>query len=372
MTPTIAVIGAGMGGLTAAAALRSIGCAAPVFEQAPSFARVGAGIQLSANALRAIEPFGAVPALRAIANPPSGIRNHRWDTDELLSEVPVGEEYEARYGAPYLLLHRGDLHATLATMVAPETIQLGKRLRDLHRRADGIELVFEDGSTFRADGVVGADGIHSRVHDILFDTQAAHYSGHVAYRAVFPASLVPAPIGDKVTKWWGDDRHIVIYAITRGEEVYVVAIVPEAEQTGESWSQMGDTEVLRKAFEGFPEMVQTVLKACPAASRLGINVRDPLPRWSDGPVVLLGDACHPMTPYMAQGAAMAMEDAVVLARCLEGGAPLDVAFRQFERTRLDRTSLVQAGSAANPVLGTEDLGWLYGYDAWTTALAAEI
>jgi salicylate hydroxylase/6-hydroxynicotinate 3-monooxygenase len=174
---------------------------------------------------------------------------------------------------------------------------------------------------------------------------------------------------DKTAKWWGEDRHIVIYLISRGDEVYFVTSLPEDAPPGESWSAKGDMAALRQAFEGFPDTVQTVLKACPEAWRWGIYVRDPLPRWADGPVVLLGDACHPMTPYMAQGAAMAMEDAVVLARCLEGGTPVAAAFSRYERTRHSRASRVQTTSASNPVLGQTDLGWLYSYDAWTAPLA---
>ncbi|MEW6471991.1 MAG: FAD-dependent monooxygenase [Actinomycetota bacterium] len=366
--PVIAVVGAGIGGLTAAAALKAAGCEVHVFEQAPAFARVGAGIQLSANAVKTITPFGIVDALRALTVPMGTVHYRTWDTDEILTEIPV-EAHEDTYGAPFFQLHRGDLHANLVTMVAPESIHLGKRLRDLRRPADGVELIFDDGTSFRADGVVGADGIHSRVLELLFEVPPPQFSGRVAYRTVFPTSLLPPGTIERTVKWCGPDRHIVIYTITRGEEVYFVTSVPEPAPTGESWSAKGDMDELRQAFEGFPDTVQTVLKGCPEAYRWGIYVRDPLPHWTDGPVALIGDACHPMTPYMAQGAGMAMEDAVVLARCVEAGPSLAAAFERYERTRHDRASRVQTTSATNPMMGKDDLTWLYGYDAWATPLA---
>jgi len=369
--PTIAVVGAGMGGLTAAAALASVGCQVQVFEQAPAFARVGAGIQLGANGARTIAPFGIVPALRELTSPMETVQYRTADTDELLTELPGGEAHEAAYGAPFLQLHRGDLHAHLTTMVSPESVHLGKRLRDLRHAAEDVELVFEDGTSFRADGVVGADGLHSRVLEILFGATPARYSGKVAYRTVFPVSLLPAGTVQRTTKWVGPDRHIVIYTITRGEEVYFVTSVPESDPAGDSWSAKGDMGTLRQSFEGFPETVQIVLKGCPEVWRWGIYVRDPLPRWVDGPVALLGDACHPMTPWMAQGAGMAMEDAVVLARCVAGGGPLAQAMERYERTRHERASRVQVTSATNPLMGKDDLTWLYGYDAWTVPLADE-
>lgn len=365
--PTVAVIGAGMGGLTAAAALRRAGIDAHVFEQAPAFARVGAGIQISPNAFRALESFGVGPALRRIGVAPVALCNRTWDTDELLNEVPGGDAAERRYGVPYLLAHRADLHAVLVSMVSPEALHLNKRLADLRPTPDGVELAFADGSAFRADVVVGADGIHSRVHELLFDTPAPHFSGRVAYRSVFPAARVPFPLSDKASKWWGEDRHIVIYAINGGDEVYFVTSLPEDAPPGESWSAKGDMAELRRAYAAFPDTVRGVLDACPESWRWGIYVRNPLPRWTDGPIALLGDACHPMTPYMAQGAAMAMEDAVVLARCLDGGDPA-AGLRRYERTRRERADRVQTTSAVNPVMGRTDLDWLYGYDAWTTPL----
>jgi 2-polyprenyl-6-methoxyphenol hydroxylase-like FAD-dependent oxidoreductase len=221
--------------------------------------------------------------------------------------------------------------------------------------------------------VVGADGVHSVVREILFGSDRPIHRGRIAYRGVFPAALLKgADLGPSRTKWWGPDRHIVIYYTTRNhDEVYFVTSVPEPLDwlTSESWSATGDVAELRAAYVGFHADVQSVLAACPTCHKWAILERDPLPRWSDGRVVLIGDACHPMTPYMAQGGATAIEDAVVLARCLAEDE-LERAFERFEAHRKPRTSRIQAISSANTWLRQHepDTDWLYGYDAWEVAL----
>jgi salicylate hydroxylase/6-hydroxynicotinate 3-monooxygenase len=371
--PRIAVVGAGMGGLTAAAALARVGCEVHLFEQAPEFARIGAGIQLGANALAALLPLGPVDRLKEIAVPPAGAQNRSAADDALLGEMPIGDRYEKLYGAPYLQLHRGDLHAVLfetaEKALPPDAVHLGYTLTEVGHDDSGAELRFADGGRFRADAVVGADGIHSRVQDYVCTAPAPEFTGRVAYRAVFPAELLPERFGPWAVKWWGEDRHIVIYEISKGAEIYFVTSLPESDPAVTSWSATGDMDKLRQAFATFPRTVRSVLERCPGAHRWGIYVRQPLPTWTRDHAVLLGDACHPMTPYMAQGAGMAIEDAVVLARCVGAGGDLEMAFTRYEATRRDRAGRVQAESNHNPVMGSRDLGWLYGYDAWTTPLA---
>ncbi len=371
-TSAIAIIGAGLGGLTAAAALRRVGMNVTVYEQAGQFARIGAGIQMSPNAMRVNRALGLEAMLRTAAFRPGAWTNREWDTGEVKFEFPLGDAAEARYGAPYLLLHRGDLHAALASLLPAGCVVLGKQLTDLRQAAGEVSLLFADGTAARADAVVGADGVHSRVRDILLGPGAPRFSGRVAYRAVFSASRLEKPVGDN-TKWWGPDRHIVIYYVTpRCDELYFVTSVPEPEWRRESWSATGDVETLRAAFAGFHPDVRRVLAACPQAHKWAILEREPLPAWSDGRVVLIGDACHPMTPYMAQGAAMAMEDAAVLSRCLAGvdADGIAEAFGRFEQSRKERASRVQLGSHQNRFMsGQTDPDWLYGYDAWQAPLA---
>jgi salicylate hydroxylase/6-hydroxynicotinate 3-monooxygenase len=233
--------------------------------------------------------------------------------------------------------------------------------------ADGsIRLDFANGLRADADAVVGADGVHSVVRDTLFGGNTPTFTGRIAYRTVYPATLLNGCRIDDCTKWWGPDRHIVIYYVKPDRsEVYFVTSQPEPGFALESWSATGDVNVLRAAFGDFHPQVQQVLVSCPAVHKRPLVDHDPLPRWSEGNVTLLGDACHPMTPYMAQGAAMAFEDAAVLSRCLDGvdRAGVADAFRRFESTRLPRTSRVQLSSRNNTWLRDRtDPDWVYGYD----------
>lgn len=373
MSLTFAIIGAGMGGLTAAAALHRRGFDVRVYEQAARFVRLGAGIQMSPNAMRVLRGIGLEARIRAKAFQPHSWTNREWDTGAMKYELPLGTDAEARYGAPYLLMHRGDLHEALVSAVPAERIERGKKLVDLDWRSGGVELRFADGTKAQADAVVAADGIHSQVRELWLGKERANYTGRVAYRTTFPAALLNGYSIDECCKWWGPDRHIVIYYVTANrDEVYFVTSVPEPGFTVESWSATGDLDKLREAFSGFHEQVRRVVNACPAVHKWAIVDRDPLTRWGEGPMVLLGDAGHPMTQYMAQGAATSMEDAVLLARCVEA-TPDDIpgAFRRYERVRRARTSEIQGTSQKNTWMREKtDPGWVYGYDAWTEPLPA--
>jgi 6-hydroxynicotinate 3-monooxygenase len=371
MQPSLAIIGAGMGGLTLAAALHQRGFAVRVYEQTPKFVRLGAGIQMSPNAVRVLRGIGLEERIRARAFQPRSWTNREWDTGTLTNELVLGADAEAKYGAPYLLMHRGDLHEALASRVPPELISLDKKLTDVDWRGSAVTLRFSDGSSAQADAVIAADGIHSRVREQWRGHERANFTGRVAYRTTFPASLLGGYPIDECCKWWGPDRHIVIYYVTANrDEVYFVTSVPEPEFTVESWSATGDLTTLRAAFTGFHEQVRRVVEACPRVHKWAIVDRDPLPRWGEGRMVLLGDAGHPMTQYMAQGAATAMEDAVLLTRCLEAG-PDDIpaAFRRYETVRRERTAQIQGTSQKNTWMReATDPDWVYGYDAWTAPL----
>ncbi|MSQ06548.1 MAG: FAD-binding protein [Dehalococcoidia bacterium] len=375
---SVAIIGAGIGGLTAAATLRQAGINVQVYEQARQFGPVGAGIQMMPNSMKVLRGIGLEAGLRRVAFAPCSHLNRRGDTGEVTNELAMPE---ARYGAPYLCMHRATLHAALASAVPNSCLHLGHKLVGLEQRGDGVELAFASGARAQADAVVGADGVHSVVRDIILGAEQRPCNrGRVAYRGVFPASLLGGlDLGASRTKWWGKDRHMVIYYTTAArDEVYFVTSVPEPLEwmTPESWSTTGDMTVLRQAYREFHPDVRAVLEACPACHKWAILEREHFPRWSAGRVALLGDACHPMTPYMAQGAATSMEDAAVLARCLAGvdGQDIEAAFRRYEAHRKPRTSKIQAISSANTWMKTKepDTDWLYGYDAWTAALGATI
>jgi 6-hydroxynicotinate 3-monooxygenase len=372
---SVAIVGAGMGGLATAAALHRAGIGVSVYEQASKFARLGAGIQIGCNAMKVLRGLGLEPLMRASAFYPRSWNNREYDNGDVRFDMIFGEAAEQRYGAPYLLGHRGDLHAALASAVPDAAIHLDHRVVDIDQRADhGVRLTFANGKSVEADAVVAADGVHSFVSDQLFGKDEANFTGRIAYRTVFPAALLNGyEIGD-CTKWWGPDRHIVIYYVKPDRsEVYFVTSQPEPGFTVESWSAMGDVNEVRKDYDDFHPEVRHVLAACPSVHKWALFDRDPQTRWSQGNITLLGDACHPMTPYMAQGAAMAIEDAAVLSRCLKDvdRDGVETAFRRFEATRKPRTSRVQLSSRTNTWLKTRtDPDWVYGYDAWNEPLAA--
>jgi 6-hydroxynicotinate 3-monooxygenase len=371
--PRIAIVGAGMGGLAAAAALRRVGIEVAVYEQAAQFARIGAGIQIGCNAMKVLRELGLEQRLRAQSFYPRSWNNRDWRTGEVKFDMIFGESAERKFGAPYLLAHRGDLHAALASAVPGECVRLGHKLVGLDQTGDGVRLNFANGVESDADALIGADGVHSLVRELLFGASPVIFTGRIAYRTTYPAALLDGQAIDDCTKWWGEDRHIVIYYVKPDRsEVYFVTSQPEPDFTIESWSAKGDVRALRAAFEGFNPQVTNVLAACPDVHKRAIVDRHALQRWADRNVTLLGDACHPMTPYMAQGAAMAIEDAAVLSRCLDGVERDGVAdaFRRFEATRRERTARVQQTSRTNTWLKEKtDTDWVYAYDAWTVPLA---
>src|SRR5262245_44968414 len=279
-----------MGGLTLAAALHRRGFDVRVYEQAPAFVRVGAGIQMSPNAMRVLRGIGLEQTIRATAFQPHSWTNREWNSGAMKYELPLGADAETRYGAPYLLMHRSDLHAALVSGVPADRVSLGKTLVDLDWRGDGVAMRFADGSRARADAVIAADGIHSRVRELWLGPETPNFTGRVAYRTTFPATLLDGHAIDECCKWWGPDRHVVVYyATATRDDVYLVTSVPEPDFTVESWSATGDLERLRDAFSGFHAQVRRVVGACPRVHKWAIVDRAPLPCWGEGPMVLLGD-----------------------------------------------------------------------------------
>ena len=374
----IAIVGAGMGGLAAAASLRKAGIDVTVYEQARQFTRLGAGIQIGCNAMQVLRGLGLEERLRGDTFYPRSWSNRDWKSGEVLFDITFGPSAESKYGAPYLLAHRGDLHAALASAVPEEVVRLEHRLTGLEATASGgVRLSFANGHVADADAAIGADGVNSIVRSLLFGDGDPSFTGRIAYRTVYPARLLNSGLGGyeigNCTKWWGEDRHIVVYPVKPDRsEVYFVTSQPEPGFEIESWSARGDTGVLRAAFEGFHPEVQRVLAAAPDVHKRPLVERAPLERWTEGNVALLGDACHPMTPYMAQGDAMAIEDAAILSRCLEGmdrdGVP--AALQRYQATRQERTARMQLTSRQNRWgKGETDVDWVYGYNAWEAPLA---
>jgi 2-polyprenyl-6-methoxyphenol hydroxylase-like FAD-dependent oxidoreductase len=370
---SVSVIGAGIGGMAVTVALRQAGFDAQVYEQAPRFARIGAGIQMLPNSCTVLRGLGVLEGLERTSFAPYSHLNREWDTGELKRELPMPRDL---YGAPFLCMHRADLHQALCDPVPAEAIHFDKKLVGIEPRGARVELAFADGSHILSDAVIGADGVHSVVREIIIGPDKPIHKGAIAYRSVFDSSrLGGRDLGPSRTKWWGPDRHIVIYytAADRSQVYFVTSVhEPSGWITEESWSAQGEVAEVREAYAGFHEDVRAVLDACPDCHKWAILEREPLANWSSGPVVLLGDACHPMTPYMAQGGASAIEDAAVLVRCLVevDGSDVERAFRIYEDHRKARTSRIQAISSANTWMngGNDDTSWLYGYNAWTAPL----
>lgn len=375
-----AVVGGGIGGLATALALLQAGWDVRVYEQAAARAEVGAGIQLAPNCTRILRGLGVLPAVEREAVRPTTFEFRRWDDGALLSATPLGDPVERSYGAPYLHAHRADLVAALAARVPADRVDVGRRCVDV---TPGGELSFADGSRERADLVVGADGIHSVVRRALFGDERPRFTGHVAYRGLVPAGRVPS-LERRCTVHLGPGAHLVHYFVSGGRFLNVVGVVEEGAWTRESWTDRGDVGELRAAFAGWSPVVTGIIAALDAPLKWALFDRDPFPRWSRGVVTLLGDACHPMLPYGAQGAAQAIEDAAALAARLADSPDVPAALGRYEAARRDRTARVQEISRANgerfhlpdgprqrdrdAAMATSfglspDIDWLYGYDA---------
>lgn len=369
----IGILGGGIGGLTAAIALRRAGREVLVFEQASRYARVGADVNLTPNAVRALDGLGLGAAVRDRAAWPRFRIGRVWDTGEEVSRLAMAEA-ERRHGAPHLTLHRADLLAALESALPAGCIALGRRAVAVTPERDGVAIHFADGREARLMALVGADGIRSVTRAALHGEAQARFTGIVAFRAVVPASrLEGLPDLDSVTTWWGPGprSQIVAFPLNRGEDIFVFATVAQESWRQESWTQPGSADELRELYADYHPQARRLLDACDAVLKTALWERDPLPFWSQGRITLLGDACHPVLPFMGQGACQAVEDAVVLARCVAAEADTARAFRRYEQARRARAARIQLGSRESDWLrkaGHAD--WVHGYDAWADLPAA--
>ncbi len=367
------IAGGGVGGLAAAIALRKRGHEAIVLEKAQRYARVGADVNLTPNAVRALDGLGVGAALRETAARPTFRISRDWDTGRETSRLPMGDEAERRYGAPQLTIHRADLLAALERQLPEGVVHHGACVESVSVDTDKPIARLTSGETLEADVLIGADGIHSLVRLALFGPEEPEFTGVVAYRAVVPCDrLAGLPNLDAFTKWWGPDpaTQIVAFPLTRGEEIFVFATVPADDWRHESWTMPGEVAEFRDRYRGFYGEARALIDACDGVMKSALYVRDPLPVWGRGAVTLLGDACHPMMPFMAQGACQAIEDAVVLARALsEIDGSIRMRLRAYEEARKPRTAAIQIGSRGNDWLRTGgNADQVYGYDAWGIVL----
>jgi 6-hydroxynicotinate 3-monooxygenase len=369
----IAVVGAGLGGLTCAGFLQRQGFPVTVYEQAPAFSRIGAGIILSANVMKVLRRLGLERALLDVRIRPDAFVSRASDSGATLHELTLDAESEARFGAPYINIHRGDLHGVLETALEPGTIAFNHCLTGLERKGSALELAFANGARHPADIVVGADGITSKVRESLLGSEPPRFTGRVAHRAIFPAARLNGSTIRDCTKWWGPDRHLLAYYMTtRRDEVYLMGSVPAAAWESAETALLLPREEFIAAFAGFHPEIGSVIEAATDVTVMPICDRERNDCWSGGRIVLLGDACHPVRPYMAAGGAMAIEDAAILGRCLAtiGEDDPAEAFRCYEATRIPRVARVQRISLDNSWLrGPTQTDWFFGYDACTAPLA---
>ncbi|MDX2221605.1 MAG: FAD-dependent oxidoreductase [Rhodospirillaceae bacterium] len=348
----VAVIGAGIGGLTAALALQRAGRSVAVFEQADRFGEVGAGIMLTPNASRVLIDLGLGERLADHGTRPRATVYRRYDNGEIMTEARVGEDSEARFGAPQYQIHRADLHDLLRRAVDardPDCMRTGHALAEIAQRDGSAEVAFAHGGSVVARAVIGCDGIHSRTRAILIGAERPQFTGQVAYRGLVPASVLPDHmLAHASAVWIGPDRHVVQYAVRGGRLINFVAIVATERWEEEGWNIRAHVGELVDRFAGWHHDLISLLMGTPdgACFKWGLFDREPVERWSYGVVTLLGDAAHPMLPLMAQGAATAIEDGCVLARCLALPVPVAEALARYDRARINRTSSIVRRSRA--------------------------
>jgi salicylate hydroxylase len=351
-TTRILIAGAGIGGLTAALALLKRGFDVQVCEQAAELREVGAGLQLSPNGLRALYRLGLDDALRAVASEPAGKEIRLWSTGQTWKLFDLGATSVAQYGYPYFMMYRPDLHKVLADAVRaikPDAIMLGAQCLGFAQDNDGVTLKLADGGEVRGDVLIGADGVHSRIRGQLFGADQPVFSGCLAWRGVIPMERLPErlrrPVG---TNWVGPGAHVIHYPLHGGELMNFVGIVERSDWQVESWTQKGTHEECHRDFAGWHDDVHELIRNVDVPYKWALMARPPLQQWSSGRVSLLGDACHPTLPFLAQGAVMAIEDGYIVARCLEkyrGDLPL--ALRQYEAARIERTTSIVLRSTEN-------------------------
>jgi salicylate hydroxylase len=349
----IIIIGAGIGGLAAALTLQRAGFEVQVFEQAAELREVGAGIQISPNASRILHRLGLEQPMRRMGVRPHAIVIRRWDDGRELARQPLADACERTFGAPYYNFHRADLLDLLSAAVPHGVIQMDHRCVGLTQHADRVEVQFHNSAVADADLVVGADGIHSTVRNAIIGPESPRFSGHVAYRGLVPADRM-AHLGVEMAAnvWWGPDHHFVHYYVGAGARYHNWVALTPGEWRVESWTARGQVADALKEFEGWHPQIRAIISAVETTNRWALYDRDPLPRWTVGRVTLMGDAAHPMLPYMAQGAVQSIEDAAVLAKCLEHAGAHDVgaALIRYEQTRKPRASQCQDGSRRNAVI----------------------
>jgi len=379
--PKAIIAGGGIGGLTAALCLAQRGMQVELFEQAAEFGAAGAGIQLSPNCSRVLHALGLESALAERGFLPKGNQFRHWQTGRVITQSTLGQSVVHEYGAPYYHIHRGDLLQVLLEAARAEpgvSLHTGNLVSGFTQTKAGVRVQLQQSlvdsqagldDELSGDVLIGADGIHSAVRAALWGDDQPQFTGNVAWRALVPtASLSAELVLPMSTVWWGPGKHFVHYYVRGGELVNCVCVVETADWQQESWTERGQLEDLRKQFAGWHPSIEELIDNIYGDSlyRWALYDRHPMAQWGQGRVSLLGDACHPTLPFMAQGAAMAIEDAAVLASCLaQASDGIEHALQRYEKLRRDRTASIQTGSRRNATVFH-----LSGVKAWLRDRAA--
>lgn len=354
----VLIAGAGIGGLATAIALAQRGFKPVVLEKAEELQEVGAGIQLSANACHVLNHLNVMPLIRDHAVAPKRIEFRHYHNGSKLFRAPLGWVHRLAFGAPYLHIHRSDLQLALASAlqnIAPNALQLGTDITAIEQGATGVSVSCGDKSEYHGDLLIGADGVRSAVRQTCFpEASQPQWTNNYAWRATLPSQALGENFMPKqATVFVGPGKHVVLYYIRGGRWLNMVGVV-ESDQpcAKDSWSAKAPWEYLRDDFADWHPMVQQVIKAVPrdACYRWDLYRRPALDHWHRERVVLMGDAAHATLPFIAQGAALALEDSLVLARCLDRYNDIPQALQTFQEARLERCSNIQARADANMAL----------------------
>jgi salicylate hydroxylase len=394
--PHVLIAGAGMGGLALALALLQRGFKVSVFEQVPELGEIGAGFMCSPNGTRVLYSLGLKDAIDRIEVRLADRDIRLWKTGQLWRLPGHGADSAKRYGAPFLVLHRGDLHAVLVDAVrklGADVLHVGARCVDFSQADSRVSLALDDGRQVEGDVLIGADGVHSMVRQRLFGADNPRFTGEIAWRGLIPMAGLPERMRGKVTSnWIGPHGSVTMYPVRRGEVLNFVGLVARSDWRVESWIEPGSIEECVRDFAGWHEDIHFLVRSIVSPFKFALFLREPLARWSVGRVSLLGDACHATTPYLGQGLNMALEDCIVLARCLEHFDDPDKALLRYEELRRQRTAEIvhqsteQSKRIHHPILADavaaaayieanwapeqikQRYDWIFDYDAERVAL----
>ena len=343
--PLVAIVGGGIGGAALAASLLQRGIEVKLFEKAPAFGEIGAGVQMTPNAVKVIRALGCGDRLLKVGFMPEAVVGRNWRSGRENFRIHLGGEFPEFYGAPYVQIHRADLLDLFISAIPDSIAQFSKTCVGVSHFNGGAAVHFSDGTSAEADLVIGADGVRSAVRTALFGDQPLRYTGHMCFRALVPVDGPVDFVDPHNTMWMGANSHVVTYYVKAGRAVNIVAVAESPAWVEEGWNVRSSKSELLGRFEGWHPRVTKLFSHVDEVYRWGLFDRDPMPAWSKGHVSLLGDAAHPMLPFLSQGAAMAIEDGYILATLLQK-APNDIpgVLARYEAERRPRTSRVQLES----------------------------